>query len=232
MNHFIYDEMSKSIMNSQIESVINFGDYNRTEFENLAKIEETPRQEVSDVLKTLFEEDNEKKIYEMLKQLTNLCWQERILHFPKAVDMFVCLLDKTEIIDNEKNLSQFFECLNVILFFEQLHKSKNWNKISELLITAMIKKADFLLLRCPNNIIIDYLGRTNREDAVEIIFSMMKQHPSESYHKEYSTIQMALGKNRLYKEYSDSINLHLEKFRKSKNELLVKLAEELWKNVA
>lgn len=219
--------LSRSTFYKHIKKLVHLGEVKEAKYEMIPKIEEANREEVDNCLLTLIEEDNEHIIFSRLTQLTKLSYSKRIAHFPNVIQNVAGLLDKVEVVDNERNLKQIFECLRAILFFEQLHQAKKWKKIMERLVTATIEKATSLLLRCPNTRIIEYLGMTRREYAVEVIFTMMQQHNIEANKNEFSSITSALGKDRLSKEHKKIIHEKLDNFLRSEEERLIKLATTL-----
>ena len=105
-------------------------------------------------------------------------------------------------------------------------------KNNERLVTHTIEKTTVLLLRCPNSRIIEYLGMTNREYAVEVIFTLMQQHNIETNKNEFSSIAYALGKDRLSKEHKKIIHEKLDNFLRSGDERLIKLATTLRERIA
>ena len=144
--------------------------------------------------------------------------------FPNVIQKLASLLEKENVITNKRNLNQIFECLEAILFFEQTRKGIKWKKITNQLVDATLKKAENLLDKEPNNYIIRYLGRTNREYAVDIIFRTMTEHNIQADKNEFSSIANALRKDRLSKEHKKIINEKLNEFLRSKNERLINLA--------
>ena len=216
--------VSRPTVYRHIKKLVRSGKVKETKYEIVPKSEEANRQEVDDCLKILIEDDNDHIIFSRLEQLTKLSYNKRIAHFPNVIQNIAGLLDKVEVVDNERNLKQFFECLRAILFFEQTYKTEKWKKITERLVTATIEKATFLLLRCPNSRIIEYLGMTGREYAVEVIFMLMQQHNIEANKNEFSSISTALGNDRLSKEHQKVIHENLDNFLRSKDERLIKLA--------
>ena len=224
--------VSRSTFYKHIEKLVNSGEVKETKYELIPKIEVANRKEVDNCLSTLIEEYNKHVIFSRLDQLTKLSYRKRIAHFPNVIQNIAGLLDKVEVVDDERNLEQFFECLRVILFFEQTHQAEKWKKIMERLVTATIEKATVLLLRCPNSRIIEYLGMTSREYAVDIIFTLMQQHNIEANKNEFSSIASALGKNRLSQEHKKIIHEKLDNFLRSGDERLIKLATTLRERIS
>ncbi len=216
--------VSRSTFYKHIEKLVNSGEVKEAKYELIPKIEEANREEVDNCLSTLIEEDNEHVIFSRLDQLTKLSYSKRIAHFSNVIPNLASLLDKLEIVDNERNLDKFFECLRSILFFEQIHKANKWQRIMERLITATIKKATVLLLRCSNNRIIAYLGMTHRESAVDVIFALMQQHNIEANEGAFSIITTELGTDKISTEPKNIINEKLDNFLRSNDERLITLA--------
>ena len=219
--------LSKSTFYKHIEKLVRSGEVKETKYEIVARIEEANREEVDECLKTLIEDDNEHVIYSRLKQLTKLSYGKRLAQFPNVIQKITGLLDKSVVVDIEQNLNQLFECLTAILFFEQNNKGMCWEEICERLVNSTLEKAGGLLLRRSNSRIIEYLGRTDRKYAVDIIFTIMQQHNIEADKNEFSSISMALGKDRLSKEYKKIIQEKLDNFLRSGDERLIKLASTL-----
>ena len=111
-----------------------------------------------------------------------------------------------------------------MLFFEQDRQGVKWEKITERLVNDTIEKASSLLLKRPNNHIIEYLGRTNHGYAVNVIFELMTKHNVEVDKNEFSHITNALKKDRLSKEHKKLIEEKLDIFLRTKDVRLIKLA--------
>lgn len=99
------------------------------------------------------------------------------------------------------------------------------------LVGATIDKAGIILLKNPNSSIIRYLGRTNREHAVDILFKLMTEHKIEPDKNEFSSITMALGKDQLSKKHKKMINEKLDEFLRSNDKRLTNLGLELRKRI-
>ena len=207
-----------------ITKLIDSEEIREGKLELVTKIEEANRQEVDSALNLLIEEDNENVIYSKLKELTTWAYDKRLVHFPNVIQKLASLLEKENVITNKRNLNQIFECLEAILFFEQSNKGIKWKKITNQLVDATIDTAGNLLHKEPNSYIIGYLGRTNREYAIDAIFRTMAEHNIEADKNEFSSIANALRKDRLSKEHKKMINEKLDEFLRSKNERLINLA--------
>lgn len=223
--------VSRSTFYKHMEKLVKSGEVKKARYELIPQLVEADRQEVDDCLETLIDENNKHIILSRLEKLTRLGYNKRIAHFPHVIQKIVSLLEQDLVINNKAILSQFFECLNAILFFEQKCQVIHWKKICNRLVNATIEKAGILLLDSPNDRIISYLGRTNRKYSVEVIFQMMKKHPIEAYRGEFSSISSAFRRDGLYNKYRKLIDERLDDFLRSKDERLIKLAKSLRKEI-
>ena len=201
----IRHDVSRSTFYKHIKKLVNSGEVKDAKYELIIKIEEANRKELDEHLTALIKDNNERIILRRLKRLTKLSWNKRMAHYPNVIEKISSLLDKTEVVDNDDNLSQLFECLSSILLFEQNNQGEKWKGVMERLVNATIEKATVLLLKCPNSRITEYFGKTNRKNAVDLIFRLMKMHHIELGQNEYCNIIRALGRNGLYKHHNTLI---------------------------
>ena len=222
------NEISKSSYYRCLRKLIKKEEIKEAKYELIEKVMEADREEVDRCITAISKaliNGNKNVLSSRIDELRLLSERNRIAHFPRVLMQIKECLESSLLVYDFETFKKLVVTLSNILGFEQYHKPKGWDRITERIqneispevISVIMEHPEF-----PDSSAISFLGEVGTKEAVIAIFDKIRSKPSEAIPR----IDTARALAKIYSEHGKFIDHQLDALLENEDPRLIELAKK------